>query len=70
MYKSNMSTAAPELKNVFQAAADIQRQPREIQQAARALKIEPVARHTGLALFTPEQIEQIDRHIAGQEARS
>jgi hypothetical protein len=61
-----MSTTTHELKNVFQAAADLQRQPREIQQAARALNLQPVARHTGLALFTPEQLQRIDQHIAEQ----
>jgi len=57
-----------ELKNVFQAAADIQRHPSEIRTAARSLGIEPVSRYAGLALYSVEQLQQIEQAL--QEASS
>ncbi len=59
-----MQTAIPELRNVFQAAAVVQHNPREIRAAASALGIQPAARHNGLALYSPKDLDAIAAHLA------
>jgi hypothetical protein len=62
-----MNATYRELRNVFQAAADLQREPREIRDAARTLGIEPASRYTGLALYSAEQLDRIDKHLSATE---
>lgn len=58
-----MATINREFRNVFQLAADWQRQPQTILAAAKAVGIEPASRYSGLALFSPEQCQAIEREL-------
>ena len=63
-----MKTSTPELKNVFQAAADMQRAPLVIRAAVIALVIRPAGRHCGLSLYRPEDLARVEEHLAKQSA--
>jgi hypothetical protein len=64
-----MNATTREFRNVFQLAADWQRQPDEIRDAARSLKITPAGRHIGLGLYSPEQQDHIEQHLQHEGQR-